>query len=86
MEYCGWTNRAVSLRPVDYSCMGYSVPAAIGAKLAAPDRAVIALAGDGAFLMTGLELITAASEGIAVVVWCCATASWRRSRSSRRSR
>jgi acetolactate synthase-1/2/3 large subunit len=56
------------LAPVDYSCMGYSVPAALGAKLAAPDRPVIALAGDGAFLMTGLELITAASEGIAVIV------------------
>lgn len=56
------------LAPVDYSCMGYSVPAALGAKLAEPERPVIALAGDGAFLMTGLELITAASEGIAAVV------------------
>jgi acetolactate synthase-1/2/3 large subunit len=56
------------LAPVDYSCMGYAVPAALGAKLATPDRPVIALAGDGAFLMTGLELITAASEGIAAVV------------------
>jgi acetolactate synthase-1/2/3 large subunit len=56
------------LAPVDYSCMGYSVPAALGAKLAMPDRPVIALAGDGAFLMTGMELITAASEGIAAVV------------------
>ncbi|MFN2239868.1 MAG: thiamine pyrophosphate-binding protein [Thermoanaerobaculia bacterium] len=49
------------LAPVDYSCMGYSVPAAIGAKLAMPSAPVIALAGDGAFLMTGLELLTAAS-------------------------
>jgi acetolactate synthase-1/2/3 large subunit len=48
--------------------MGYSVPAAIGAKLARPDDPVVALAGDGAFLMTGLELITAAQEGIGVVV------------------
>ena len=56
------------LAPVDYSCMGYSVPAALGAKLAAPERPVIALAGDGAFLMTGLELVTAASEGIAAIV------------------
>lgn len=47
------------LAPVDYSCMGYSVPAAVGAALAAPDRPVVALAGDGAFLMTGLELLTA---------------------------
>lgn len=56
------------LAPVDYSCMGYSVPAAIGAKLGRPDDPVVALAGDGAFLMTGLELITAAQEGIGVVV------------------
>ncbi|HEX6850342.1 MAG TPA: thiamine pyrophosphate-binding protein, partial [Candidatus Polarisedimenticolaceae bacterium] len=55
------------LAPVDYSCMGYSVPAAIGAKLARPEVPVVALAGDGAFLMTGLELLTAAQLGIPVV-------------------
>jgi acetolactate synthase-1/2/3 large subunit len=48
--------------------MGYAVPAAIGAKLARPEAPVVALAGDGAFLMTGLELLTAAHEGAAVVV------------------
>ncbi|MFN2442235.1 MAG: thiamine pyrophosphate-binding protein [Thermoanaerobaculia bacterium] len=52
------------LAPVDYSCMGYSVPAAIGAKLAMPEAPVIALVGDGAFLMTGLEILTAASLGV----------------------
>lgn len=56
------------LAPVDYSCMGYAVPAAIGAKLARPDAPVVALAGDGAFLMTGLELMTAAEYGVAVAV------------------
>jgi acetolactate synthase-1/2/3 large subunit len=56
------------LAPIDYSCMGYSVPAAIGAKLGRPECPVVALAGDGAFLMTGLELLTAAREGIGVVV------------------
>jgi acetolactate synthase-1/2/3 large subunit len=55
------------LAPVDYSCMGYSVPAAIGAKLARPDAPVIALAGDGAFLMTGLEMLTASSLGLPVM-------------------
>jgi acetolactate synthase I/II/III large subunit len=55
------------LAPVDYSCMGYSVPAAIGAKLARPDAPVIAFAGDGAFLMTGLEMLTAASLGLPVM-------------------
>jgi len=57
------------LAPVDYSCMGYSVPAAIAAKLARPDCPVVALAGDGAFLMTGLELLTAAHLGVGVAVF-----------------
>jgi acetolactate synthase-1/2/3 large subunit len=56
------------LAPVDYSCMGYAVPAAVGAKLANPDRDVIALAGDGALLMTGLEALTATTYGVAPVV------------------
>lgn len=57
------------LAPVDYSCMGYAVPAAIGAKLAMPGAPVVALAGDGAFLMTGLELLTAASLRLPVAVF-----------------
>ncbi len=56
------------LAPVDYSCMGYAVPAAIGAALACPQRQVVALAGDGAFLMTGLELLTAAQLQVPVMV------------------
>jgi acetolactate synthase-1/2/3 large subunit len=56
------------LAPVDFSCMGYSVPAAIGAKLGQPDAPVVALAGDGAFLMTGLEMLTAAREDLGVMV------------------
>ncbi len=56
------------LAPVDYSCMGYAVPAAIGAALACPERQVVALAGDGAFLMTGLELLTAAQLQVPIMV------------------
>ncbi len=56
------------LAPVDYSCMGYAVPGALGAALACPDRPVAALAGDGAFLMTGLELLTASHLGLPVMV------------------
>ncbi|MGD2121062.1 MAG: thiamine pyrophosphate-binding protein [Gemmatimonadota bacterium] len=56
------------LAPVDFSCMGYSVPAAIGAKLGAPGSPMVALAGDGAFLMTGLEMLTAAREGTGIIV------------------
>jgi len=68
MEHLRLDEPGSFLAPVDFSCMGYSVPAAIGAKLANPDRDVVALAGDGAFLMTGLELITAAAYGAAPVV------------------
>jgi acetolactate synthase-1/2/3 large subunit len=56
------------LAPVDYSCMGYAIPAAIGAKLGRPAAPVVALAGDGALLMTGLEALTAATEGIPVAI------------------
>jgi acetolactate synthase-1/2/3 large subunit len=56
------------LAPVDYSCMGYSVPAALGAALGVPHAPVVALAGDGAFLMTGLELLTSASQGVPIAV------------------
>jgi acetolactate synthase-1/2/3 large subunit len=48
--------------------MGYSVPAAVAAKLAAPARTVVALAGDGDFLMNGQEFATAVQYGAAVVV------------------
>ena len=56
------------LAPIDYSCMGYAVPAALGAALACPERPVVSLAGDGAFLMTGLELLTAAQFQLPVMV------------------
>jgi acetolactate synthase I/II/III large subunit len=48
--------------------MGYGFPAAIAAKLRHPDRIVVAVAGDGCFLMTGQELATAAQYGANVVV------------------
>jgi len=54
------------LSPTDFNCMGYCVPACIGAKLAQPTRQVVGIVGDGAFLMTGLETVTAAREGLGV--------------------
>ncbi|MGW1187361.1 3D-(3,5/4)-trihydroxycyclohexane-1,2-dione acylhydrolase (decyclizing) [Streptomyces sp. NPDC002559] len=42
-----------------YSCMGYEIPAAIGVQLAAPDRPVWALVGDGTYLMNPTEIVTA---------------------------
>jgi 3D-(3,5/4)-trihydroxycyclohexane-1,2-dione acylhydrolase (decyclizing) len=46
-----------------YSCMGYEVAAALGAKLAAPDREVYAMTGDGSYLMLHTELVTSLQEG-----------------------
>ena len=46
--------------------MGFALPAAMGAKIGAPQRPVIAIAGDGGFQMTIQELGTIAQEGLAV--------------------
>ncbi|MCT9142354.1 3D-(3,5/4)-trihydroxycyclohexane-1,2-dione acylhydrolase (decyclizing) [Streptomyces violarus] len=51
-----------------YSCMGYEIPAAIGVRMAAPDRPVWALVGDGTYLMMPTEIVTAVQEGIAIKV------------------
>ena len=52
---------------VGFFAMGHGLPGAIGARLAYPRRPVVALAGDGGFLMTGQELATAVQERIRVV-------------------
>jgi len=46
-----------------YSCMGYEVAASLGAKLAAPNREVYAMTGDGSYLMLHTELVTSLQEG-----------------------
>ncbi|WP_371797159.1 3D-(3,5/4)-trihydroxycyclohexane-1,2-dione acylhydrolase (decyclizing) [Streptomyces sp. NBC_01718] len=51
-----------------YSCMGYEIAAGVGAKLAAPDREVVVLVGDGSYLMMCQELVTAVSEGLKLTV------------------
>ncbi|MGI5352529.1 3D-(3,5/4)-trihydroxycyclohexane-1,2-dione acylhydrolase (decyclizing) [Streptomyces sp. CA-250714] len=51
-----------------YSCMGYEIPAAIGVRLAAPDRPVWALVGDGTYLMLPTEIVTAVQEGVNINV------------------
>ncbi len=48
--------------------MGYGVPAAVAASLRFPDRTVVAVAGDGDFLMNGQELATAAQYGASLIV------------------
>src|ERR1700759_247327 len=55
--------------PTDFNCMGYAVPAAIGAKLACPDRTVQAIVGDGAFMMTCMEILTASSNNLGIVYY-----------------
>jgi len=51
-----------------YSCMGYEVNAAVGAKLACPNQEVYAMVGDGSFMMLHSELATAIQEGIKINV------------------
>ncbi len=67
-EYFPVYERRSYLTPTDYQSMGYSVPAMIAAKLACPSRQVIGVVGDGSFLMTGAELVTAARLGLDPVV------------------
>jgi 5-guanidino-2-oxopentanoate decarboxylase len=57
--------------PSGYGTLGYALPAALGAKLAAPDRPVVALAGDFGLQFTLHELMTAVELGISlpIVVW-----------------
>lgn len=51
-----------------YSCMGYEIAGGIGAKLAAPERDIYVLVGDGSYLMMAQELVTAVQEGIKIIV------------------
>lgn len=59
------------LAPYGFGALGTALPMAIGAKLAAPERAVLAIAGDGGILFTLPELATAVDERLPlpVVVW-----------------
>ncbi|TMG80401.1 MAG: thiamine pyrophosphate-binding protein [Betaproteobacteria bacterium] len=69
-NFAGWLHRhfrykgfRTQLGPTNGS-MGYGFPAAIAAKLAEPERPVIAVCGDGDFLMNGQELATAVQYGV----------------------
>ncbi len=59
------------LYPSGYGTLGYALPAATGAKIGAPDRAVLAVAGDSGFLYTAPEMAVAAELGLNLValVW-----------------
>ncbi|MGZ4166426.1 MAG: 3D-(3,5/4)-trihydroxycyclohexane-1,2-dione acylhydrolase (decyclizing) [Solirubrobacteraceae bacterium] len=51
-----------------YSCMGYEIPGGMGVKLAAPEREVFVLIGDGSYLMLPGELVTAVAERIPITI------------------
>jgi 3D-(3,5/4)-trihydroxycyclohexane-1,2-dione acylhydrolase (decyclizing) len=51
-----------------YSCMAYEIPAAIGVKMAQPEREVVVWVGDGTYLMNPTEIATAVAEGIKLVI------------------
>jgi acetolactate synthase-1/2/3 large subunit len=73
-NHTAWVHRFYQYKGFDTQlaptsgAMGYGVPAAIAAKLRYPERIVVAVAGDGCFLMTGQELATAVQYGAAIVV------------------
>jgi acetolactate synthase-1/2/3 large subunit len=56
------------LHPAGFVAMGFGIPAALGAKAALPERTVVAVVGDGCFLMSGMELATAVQEKLPVIV------------------
>jgi 3D-(3,5/4)-trihydroxycyclohexane-1,2-dione acylhydrolase (decyclizing) len=51
-----------------YSCMGYEIAGGLGVKMAAPERDVYVLVGDGSYLMLSSELVTSVQEGIKLIV------------------
>lgn len=72
-NFAGWlhaffqfTEKQVYIGPTS-GAMGYGMPAAIGAKLAFPERIVVSLSGDGGFMMTMQELETAARYHIPII-------------------
>ena len=69
-----WTANNIKLRGGRFitsggmGAMGYSVPAAIGAKIACPEAETIAICGDGSFQMQFMELATMIQHGVAVKI------------------
>jgi acetolactate synthase-1/2/3 large subunit len=66
-RYTRYRRYGTELAPISGS-MGYGVPAAIGMKRLAPERTVVAFAGDGDFLMTGQEFATAVQYNLPVII------------------
>jgi len=67
-QFIGYENPNTWLNSGGLGTMGYSVPAAMGAKAACPDKTVWSIDGDGCFQMTNQELATCAIEGFPIKV------------------
>ena len=65
-----WRSRSSDGYHVEYgySCMGYEIAGALGAKLAAPDREVVVMVGDGSYLMLNSEIATSVALGAKLIV------------------
>ncbi len=81
-NYTAWCHRFLQfsvyrsqVAPIN-GTMGYGVPAAVAAKLAQPERMVVAFAGDGCFLMNGQELATAMRHELNIIVIVINNASY----------
>ena len=72
------------LYPVGSATLGYAVPAAIGAKIARPDRPVVAVVGDGGFLFSVNELATAVKYRLPSCSSCSTTTATAPSSTCRR--
>jgi acetolactate synthase-1/2/3 large subunit len=73
-NFAGWATRFLNfsegqryIGPTN-GAMGYSVPAAVGAKITFPERMVVSMVGDGGFMMTGQEIATAFHHGVAPII------------------
>jgi 3D-(3,5/4)-trihydroxycyclohexane-1,2-dione acylhydrolase (decyclizing) len=65
-----WRSRDAKSYHVEYgySCMGYEIAGGMGVKMAAPDRDVYVMVGDGSYLMMSSELVTAVQEQIKIII------------------
>lgn len=76
ITYYGMTSQVRSSEPhaflymAAYATLGYGLPAAIGAKLASPDRPVVGVIGDGALMFSIQEFQTAVEQGIDLTIVC----------------
>jgi 3D-(3,5/4)-trihydroxycyclohexane-1,2-dione acylhydrolase (decyclizing) len=65
-----WPTRAPNGYHMEYgySCMGYEIPGAMGAKMADPSREVFVFLGDGTYQMMPTEIVTAVQEGVKLII------------------